>query len=183
MAGIVAASYSDALFALAEEEHKLDTYKEQLCFVNGQVQEHKEFLYVLTHPKIHKDEKKHTLEIVFGSSIEHTLLNFLKLLIDKGRFMSLRDITKEFVKRYNEVNGIVVAYVRSATELSDDETKRLKAMLEKKLSKTVDMRKSVDSSLLAGLRIKINDMVLDNTALSRMENLKQMAAQSDHKGV
>lgn len=179
MAGIIAVSYSDALFAVASEEQKLDVYKEQLCFVDDQVQENKEFFHILTHPKLHKDEKKQTLEAVFGSSIEHTLLNFLKLLIDKGRFMNLHEITKEFVKHYNEVNDIVVAHVKSAKELSEDEAKRLKTMLEKKLNKKIDMRLFVDVNLLAGLRIKINDMVLDNTALSRMENLKQLASQTD----
>ena len=48
-------------------------------------------------------------------------------------------------------------------------------MLEKKLSKTVELKIQEDPDLLAGLRIKINDMVLDNTARSRMDNLKQLA--------
>lgn len=180
MAGIVAQSYSDALFSLAQEEQKLDVYKEQLCFVNEQVQENKEFLRVLTHPKIHKEEKKTTIAEVFGDAIDHTLLNFLKLLIDKGRFQNLNDITKEFMKRYNEVNNIVVAYVRSAKELKEEEMKRLQEMLEKKLSKHVELKCFVDPTLIAGLRIKINDMVLDNSALSRMENLKQLAVMGEH---
>lgn len=179
MAGVVAQSYSDALFSLAKEETKLDLMKEQLCFVNAQMQENKEFLQVLTHPKIHKDEKKKTLEEVFGKAIDHTLLNFLKLLIDKGRFQNLDEITKEFVKCYNVENNIEVAYIRSAKPLNDEEIARLQAMLEKKLAKKIDLRLVVDPSLIAGLRIKINDMVLDHTAYSRMERLKQLAIASD----
>ena len=48
-------------------------------------------------------------------------------------------------------------------------------MLEEKLSKTVELHIQEDPDLLAGLRIKINDMVLNNTARSRMDNLKQLA--------
>lgn len=180
MAGIVAQSYSDALFSLAQEEHNLDACKEQLCFVNDQMQENKAFFRVLTHPKIHKEEKRQALQNVFGSAIDHTLLNFLKLLIDKGRFQNIQEITREFVKHYNEVNDIVVAYVKSARKLQKGELKRLNTMLEKKLAKTVEMRCFVDPDLLAGIRIKINDMVLDNTALSRMDSLKQLAAATEH---
>lgn len=68
-----------------------------------------------------------------------------------------------------------MAYVRSAKKLGDAEISRLKSMLEKKLSKTVELKIQEDPDLLAGLRIKINDMVLDNTARSRMDNLKQLA--------
>ncbi|MFQ7538108.1 MAG: FoF1 ATP synthase subunit delta, partial [Clostridium sp.] len=81
----------------------------------------------------------------------------------------------EFVKQYNKVNNIEVAHVRTAKKLDAAEIKRLKSMLEEKLSKTVELHIQEDPDLLAGLRIKINDMVLDNTARSRMDNLKQLA--------
>ena len=136
---------------------------------------HPEFNCVLTHPKIHKKEKKTTLETVFQSEIDPMVLNFAKLLIDKSRFQSFHEITKLFIQRYNIENNIEVAYVRSAKPLSDEEIDRLKAMLEKKLNKTVELHMQEDPSLLAGLRIRINDMVLDNTAKSRMDNLKLLA--------
>lgn len=179
MAGVVAQSYSEALFSLAIEEKKLDVYKEQLCFLQTQMKENPDFMRVLTHPKIHKDEKKQVLESVFASSIDHTVLNFLKLLIDKSRFQNLGDITKEFIKLYNKENGIEVAYVSSAKELSADEVRRLQETLEKKLAKKVDMRLTLDPDLIAGIRIRINDAVLDNTAKSRIERLKTMAQDAE----
>lgn len=175
MAGIAAKSYSDALFALAQEEQKLDTFKADVCMMDEQLKAYPDFMRVLTHPKIHKEEKKQTLASVFGSEVDHMVLNFAKLLIDKSRFQSFHDITREFVKQYNKVNNIEVAHVRTAKKLEDAEIKRLKSMLEEKLSKTVELHIQEDPDLLAGLRIKINDMVLDNTARSRMDNLKQLA--------
>lgn len=179
MAGVVAQSYSEALFSIALEEQKLSAYKEQLCFLQSQIKENPDFMRVLTHPKIHKDEKKKVLEDVFGKEIDHTVLNFLKLLIDKSRFQNLGDITKEFVKLYNKENNIEVAYVRSAKELSTEEISRLQETLEKKLSKKIEMRCSVDADLIAGIRIRINDAVLDNTAKNRIERLKTLAQESE----
>lgn len=178
MAGIAAKSYSDALFSLGQECAKLDVFKQQLTAIDAQLKEEPAFMQVLSHPKIHKDEKKKTLDAVFENEIDHLLLNFLKLLIDKSRFLCFHDIVKEFMKRYNEENNIVVAYAASAQELSDAEIQRLKEMLETKLNKTVEMRVRVDADLLAGVRIKIKDMVLDHTAKNRIENLKQLAQSS-----
>ena len=96
MAGIAAKSYSDALFALAQEEQKLDTFKADVCMMDEQLKAYPDFMRVLTHPKIHKEEKKQTLASVFGSEVDHMVLNFAKLLIDKKPF-------SEFSRYYQRV--------------------------------------------------------------------------------
>lgn len=178
MASVVSQSYSDAIYMLGKEENKLDLFKEQLVFVLTQMQEHKDFMRLLTHPKLHKEEKKKMVDEVFETTIDHTLCNFLKLLIDKSRFLHLQDIQKEFVKRYNVEHGIVIAHITSAKELSKDEVKRLQDMLAKKLEKQVEIQLSIDGDLIAGLRIKIGDTLLDHTAKNRLNSLKELANQS-----
>lgn len=180
MAGILAKSYADALYELAEDEKQLVQFKDQLKQVDQLMCENVSFYQILTHPKIHKTEKKQSMESVCQSFLDHTVLNFLKLLIDKGRFQKLHEITKEMEHRYHDEHNIVIANVKSAKALDKSECDRLKKMLEKKLAKTVDMRCVVDESLMAGLRIKINDLVLDNSALKRMDQLKTLAKSTEY---
>ena len=170
MAGLVAKSYCDAIFAIAQEDHKLDMYKEQLLFVD-QTMKDADFYTVLGHPKISKKQKKEILEEVYKHDLDPVLLNFMKLLIDKGHFKAMHEIVKEYIQNYNEVNHIQVVYVKSAAALKEEEAKRLKKTLEEKLNKTIDMRLSVDEELIAGIRVKINDTLIDNSALSRLERM------------
>ncbi len=181
MAGIAAISYSDALFALALEEEKSDLIKDQLSFVDKQMQENKEFLSLMMHPKIHKEQKKQVLQEIFVKQLDRTMLNFLKLLTDKGRFHDLHEICKEYCKRYNEENNIAVAEVCSARSLHQEEVQKIQTMLEKKLNKQVEMHIRIDEDLLAGVRIKINDVVLDHTAWNKMEHLKRLAINADRE--
>ena len=58
MAGIVSKNYCDALFALAQEDEKLDVYKEQLNVVADSVKKDDEFRAVMAHQKISKEDKK-----------------------------------------------------------------------------------------------------------------------------
>ena len=102
MAGIVSKNYCDALFALAQEDQKLDVYKEQLNVVADSVKQDDEFRAVMAHPKISKEEKKGMLETIYGKQIDHMLLNFLKLLIDKGRFAKIEEIRREYQNTYLE---------------------------------------------------------------------------------
>ena len=179
MAGVVALSYSEALFSLGKEREMLDTYKDQLGFVNQQLKDNDEFKRILAHPKMHKEAKKEMIASVFGTAIDHTLLNFLKLLIDKSRFQNLDAISKEFVKRYNKEYNIEVAFVKCAKPLTSEEATRIQTMLEKKLNKQIEMRISQDSDLIAGVRIKIGDIVLDHTAKNRIDQLKVLAHATD----
>ena len=57
--------------------------------------------------------------------------------------------------------------------ISKDPLKILKETLEKKLQKKVDFVLSTDKDLIAGIRIKINDQIIDNTALGRLQRLKR----------
>lgn len=179
MAGIVSKNYSDALFALAQEDQKLDLFKEQLDLVTDSVKQDDKFAAVMAHPKISKEEKKAMIEAVFGKSIDHMLLNFLKLLIDKGRFSKIAEIRHEFKKAYNKFHNIQVVYVTSAKPLSDADVQKLQDKLETKLNKKVDFVLAVDEDLIAGIRIKINDQIIDNSAYGRLQRLKRSVLSSE----
>ena len=84
------------------------------------------------------------LETIYGKQIDHMLLNFLKLLIDKGRFAKIEEIRREYNKAYNDFNNIQVVHVKSATPLQKEEIAKLKETLEKKLQKKVDFVLSTD---------------------------------------
>lgn len=172
MDSLMAQGYSAALYEIACDENKSAEYKRELAEVESTLHAYPDLLLVLNHPKIEKAEKKAMLEKIFQDNISHTLLNFLKLLLDKSRFRSIFDIIHAFTSLYNDEHGIEIAHVTSAKELSSEEVEEVKQMLEKKLNKHVELVMRVDASLLAGLRVKINDEVIDNTAKSRLTRLK-----------
>lgn len=171
MAGLVAVNYSEALFELAKEEKKLDRFKEDLITMADVLNSSDELKEVLKHPKIEKSDKKDILAQIF-KDVDPYVLNFAKLLIDKNRFMHFHEICKCYYEAYNDFNNIEVAYVQSATALDDKQIKAIKEMLEKKTSKTVEIKTKVNEDLLAGVRIKIKDEILDNSAATRLEKMK-----------
>lgn len=181
MASISANSYAEALFALGLEEQKLTLYKEQLSVIEKTLEENLDFVKVLNHPKITKLEKKTLLESIYGNEIDRSVLNFMKLLIDKGRFSLFSQIVKAFMKAYNKEHGIAVAFVKTAEVLDDKQCADIKALLETKLSKKVELQVVVDPSLLAGIRVKVDDLVIDNSAKMRLQKLKESVKLSSER--
>lgn len=173
MASLVAKNYSDALFELAEETNCLDDVKSDLVVIADVLKTNNEFKKVMCHPSIEKKDKKEVLIKVFDG-MNHLVSNFVQLLVDKNRFMAFNDICEEFIKHYNEVKNIEIAKVYSAKALSSDELEKIKAMLEKKTNKTIELKTYVDESLIAGVKVKIKDEVLDNTVINRLTKMKDI---------
>lgn len=177
MAGLVARSYAQALFDLAQEEKILDLVKANFEEMMRVFSENQELKNILKHPKVSKTDKKELLDKIFGD-VNTYVKNFTKLLIDKSRFMHFDDIYKSYVGMYNNFNNIEVAYVQSATKLSEEQKASIKAMLEAKLHKDIELKTKINEDLLAGVRIKIKDEILDNSAATRLERMKEQVVKT-----
>ncbi|MEG1639246.1 MAG: F0F1 ATP synthase subunit delta [Erysipelotrichaceae bacterium] len=177
MDSISAQGYGIALYELGKEENACETYKLQLAMMRDVLIENPDLWKILSHPKISREEKKTVVSTIFNKDISHTILNFVYLLLDKNRISSLPSITKAYMNLYNEDHNIEIAYVKSAKPLTKKELDDLKKMLEKKLNKEIEFEIGIDETLLAGLRVRIKDEVIDNSAKSRLQRLKNNVLQ------
>lgn len=172
MASLVAKTYSEALYELADEQNELDEIKEQLVEIDSVISKYPDLRKVLTHPQIEKEEKKAMLDKLF-KDMNDTLNKFFKILIDKNRINCINEIMQDFITRYNKANNIVVAYISSAVELNEKDLDKIESMLEKKTGKKVEMKFKVDEELIGGIRIRVNDEVLDNTVVNKLKKMKE----------
>ena len=69
-------------------------------------------------------------------------------------------------------HGREVAEVRSAVALTDDQTQRLADSLKQATGKDVDVRVTVDPSVLGGIVTTIGDTVIDGSVRSRLAQVK-----------
>lgn len=176
MASVINQTYGSALFDLAKECNAIEEVNQAYTFVVSTLRTQPDYLTILNSPQLGKDHKKNSLESVFGNDIPKILLHFMKLLIDKNRFNYLFDIQNAFVEYYNEMHNIEIATLYSAKPLSSEEELKVVKMLEEKTKKTIKLVCKIDETLIAGLRIKVKDQVLDNTVLTRLQNLKKQVS-------
>lgn len=172
MAGVVAKNYCDAIVGIAMEDDMLDLYKTQLLLVDATMQSTDSYA-LMGHPNVTHEAKKKILEEIYGAQIDHTLLNFLKLLIDKNHFCLVHAVVKEYIRQYNAIRHIQVVYVHSARAIPAKQAQRLKKTLEEQVHKTIDMRVTIDEELIAGIRVKIDDFIIDNSVRSRLQRMQR----------
>lgn len=125
---------------------------------------------------IAKTERLALLDGAFSGQIHPYLLNFMKLLCERGAFGEMAACQAEYISCYNEKHGIVPAKVFSAEALSDEQLARLKAALERTSGKHVTLDVHVDAALVGGMHVEMAGKSYDNTLESRMDHLRRVLA-------
>lgn len=166
--------YAEGLFLLAQEEHSEAQIYKELNEAADVMAQHPDFIGLLDVPTLAVPERIDILRRVIGDGTG-TMENFLCLLVERRRIRRIEEIRIEFNKLYHETFGIAEVFVTSAAALSDSQREELKTVLGKKLQKTVELRESIDPSLLGGMIVQYGDTRMDNSLRTRMQRFRQQS--------
>ncbi len=172
----IAKMYGGSLYDLAAEEgletRILGELDEAAAILKGDP----EYLHLLSIPSIPKKERCALLDEAFRGQIHPYLLNFLKILCEKGTLRELPGCARAYRVRYNAAHGILEATAISAVALTKEQTARLQEKLEAVTGKQIDLKTKVDPAVLGGIRLDIEGTELDGTVQNRLASLRNNIA-------
>ncbi len=166
----VAFSYGLALFEIAKEENNLKAYKQDLDFIREAL--NIEYLKFFNQKMIVQEERISVLEKCFKENVQPMVLNFLKLLVVKGRINHLFEIINEYTTLYNEALGIVEGMVYTPYPLNENELKQIETAISNKEEKTVILTSKIDENLIGGVKVVIGDHVYDGSIQQKITSLQ-----------
>ena len=169
----VARRYAEAFFLIAKEAGKIDEYQQELESIIAAIDQMDELKIYLNHLLIPILQKKETVDKVFAGQLSVVTLSFLKLILDKRREGYLKSIIEEFTEMADESRNITKADLYSAQEVPDEEVKTLAEMLSASTGKTVQLKQTVDESLLGGIKLRVGDRIIDASAAKKLELLRE----------
>ncbi len=174
MAKLISKTYGEALYELAIEENKVDSFAEEIAVLRGILADSKELNNLMNHPKVAKEEKLRVMKHVFEGRLDAQLLGFLSLIITKDRYGEVDSILRYFLDQVKELKGIGVAYVASAEPLKEAQKQQI---VDKLLATTgyqqMEMHYTVDCGLIGGIVIRIGDRVVDSSIRTKLEELQK----------
>lgn len=165
----VASSYGLALFELAKEDNDLGGYKKDLEFVLTAL--NSESLRFFNQAMVKQEDRISLLEKCFKENVQSNVLNFLKVLVIRGRMTHLYEIVKEFSNYYNDELGILEGIVYSVENIEETKLKEIEAAVSKKEGKQVFLKQKIDKSLIGGIKVVIGDHVLDGSIKNKIDSL------------
>ena len=112
-------AYAQGLYALAQEENITEELMQQLTILEETVGKDREYLDLLSTPALSKDERCQVLDRAFRDQVHIYVLNFMKILTEKGYIRHFSGCCRAFRQQYNQDRGILPVRAVSAVMLSD----------------------------------------------------------------
>ncbi len=163
--------YANALLQLAVEEDILDEVLNDIGTIHNTLEGSRELQLFLKSPVIKPDDKRKALETIFDEKVQHMTMQFLLLIIRKGREKLIAQITAAFLELYKMHAGILEVEVATAMELPEDLESKLQKTLEQLTRMNVEMNVETRSELLGGMTLRIDDTVIDGTVKHKISQL------------
>lgn len=165
-----AKTYADALI---ETNQSNDDILKDLETVSKIIESSNDLKTVLNTPAVPVEPKIEIIDDIFKLQVNQNILNFLKILAEKKRFNEFEEILQAFKNKFDEIQGIKRITVISAIELSDEYKMRITDKLKEKLQKNIYADWQVDSEIIGGLIIRIDDNVINTSIKNKLENLSK----------
>lgn len=131
-----------------------------------------QLLSLAAHPKVGEAQVFDLVAGVAGVPLPDQGRNFLRTIIENGRLAALPFIAAQYRALMNAAGGSSDAVVHSAFPIGDAELADLRAALEQRFGRRLNLSVREDSSLIGGVRVVVGDEVLDTSVRARLEQMK-----------
>ena len=129
---------------------------------------------VYANPAIDFDTKLAvTRTIAKRLGLSDMAVKVLEVLIRNRRINHLDSIVEALAALIRQATGAVAAEVRAAHRLNEQEVKQLRAVLEKKFGRKVEVEVTTDPTLLGGFVAKVGSEVYDASISGKINKFRE----------
>ena len=163
--------YGQAIFELAQEQGEVGEWGDDMALV-AEAFEDADFNALLKHAGVSSDDKRHAIEAVLGG-VRPMVRNMVNLLAARGLVGAIPEACSEFSDLQDRIQGRQRVEVTTAVPLEPADVERITSFVADLIGREVVVTPQVDESILGGLIIQIGDRLLDGSARSRLNGLRE----------
>ncbi|MEU7894655.1 F0F1 ATP synthase subunit delta [Nonomuraea sp. NPDC049152] len=162
--------------AQAESEGRLDDVEDELFRFSRIVAANPNLRRTLADAAAPAEGKERLLKELLGGKVAPSSLRLITQLAVRPRGRSLEAGLEEYSRLVAAQRQRLVAVVRSAVALSDEQKQRLGAWLRTSYGRDVHVNVEVDPRVLGGFSVRIGDEIIDSTIAGRIEEVRRRLA-------
>jgi F-type H+-transporting ATPase subunit delta len=164
--------YAEALLEVAKEADRLDRIRKEFDEFAETLEESDELRRFLVNPQIESQSKRGALEDLLAKA-DPLLLNFLRLLADKGRIGEVAQVHEEWARLLAREERVLELELTTAIKLSEAEAAKVVKQIEQASGRSVVATRTVDSNLIGGIVVQAGSLRLDASVRGRLEQLRE----------
>lgn len=165
--------YADAFMTLIKAEGNGNEIIDELFRFSRVVEGADELRQALSDQHIPAEKRQQIVDDILAGKAFPLTNTIIATVVGNERLRELPDIVDRLLEMKAAHGEKVVAQVRSAVALSDEQKSRLADALSKSTGKQVDIVVIVDPAVLGGIVTQIGDTVIDGTVRQRLSQLRE----------
>jgi F-type H+-transporting ATPase subunit delta len=167
---LISKKYADALAEVKLSQGIIDDLK----LVQSSLETSEELKSTLSNPGIKIDLKRKIIKDIFESKISSETLNLLLLLLKKRRMNLATSLLEFYRENFYKKENIGLAELETARKLEENELNEIKQVLEKTFNKSIELSETINEDLLAGMRVRISNKIIDSSLKSKLKQMKTL---------
>ena len=175
----ISVRYAKALLSLAKEKQVAESVRVDMEMIHQLFETIPGFNQMLESPVIGTKEKRQLFEDVFAKIINAMTYSFLMLLLTNNREAYLKNIARNFIESYRKEAGYKAAKLTSAVKIDPASVEQFRALIRKHFNTEVDLTCNVDSKLIGGFVLQVEDQQIDASVAAKLKKLKRELLSSE----
>ena len=166
--------YGEALYSLARAERLSKAILAELKTLNISFSQEPDFARRRSAPNLSKEERCRIVDQCFRGKVHPYVLNFLKILTEKGYVRHFSDCCKAYQRRFNADNGILPVTAVTAIRMTKEQSEKLTQKLASITGKQIELTNKVDPNCLGGVRLDYDGKCVDDTVQHRLDAVRNL---------
>ncbi len=169
----IAERYATAIFEISKEEKSLAKLESNIADLAAALDGSEDLRDLINSPVVSRTDQKAAISAIASKmKLETVLQNGLGVMADKRRLFVLPQLVVKLREMIAEDKGEVTAEVTSAKALTKAQADKIAKTLKASVGKEVNIKASVDESLIGGLVVKVGSKMIDTSIASRLNSLQ-----------
>ena len=166
----IARPYANAVFDIANEKGELQSWSDCLVMLAQSVVD-PDIAAMIASPSVSDEQVINVLADIAGESVTTEARHFLALLAENKRLPLLADIAVIFEQLRADAEKVMTVGVSTAKALTKKQEANIAKALKKRTGRDVTLNVEINESLLGGAIIRAGDLVIDGSALGKLNRL------------
>jgi len=164
--------YAGAVFAVAEGSGQLSDVSQHLNTLLTAYKTSQDLRLFLQSRRIPLGNKFKILKVVLEDVLSEFEFELLVQLLNEGQIQLLEEIIKRVLILIDNKSGATKVTVTTSSLLNENEFAELITGIEKKLEKKIEMESVVDTKIIAGVKFRVGNTIIDGSIATRLQKLE-----------
>ena len=170
----VGSVYGEALYELAKSEGLSEAISKELSVLQESFRREPDFIRLLGAPNLSKQERCQILDDSFRGKVTPYVLNFMKILTEKGYIRHFSHCCDAYMDRFYRDNGILPVPAITAVPMTEEQCRKLRQKLGSITGKEILLHSRVEPGTLGGVRLDYDGRQLDDTVAHRLQAIRDL---------